>query len=134
VPDEFSILRPPHAINVGPWKYARYPNYGGEILQWWGLWLLSIAVLSGAYWICIVSPLFLMCLLLFVSGVPLQEKQASGLHDPIPTPRTQCAFLTCLLFFVSISLVKVNQGGPPFSLVARSTRFPPSHTAEQQLT
>ena len=62
---------------AGVWKYARYPNYGGEILQWWGLWLLSIAVLSGAYWICIISPLFLMGLLLFVSGVPLQEKQAS---------------------------------------------------------
>ena len=61
---------------AGVWKYARYPNYGGEILQWWGLWLLSIAVLSGAYWICIISPLFLMGLLLFVSGVPLQEKQA----------------------------------------------------------
>ena len=67
--------------NAGPWKYARYPNYGGEILQWWGLWLLSIAVLSGGYWVCIVSPLFLMCLLLFVSGVPLQEKQA-GLAFP----------------------------------------------------
>ncbi|CAL5223231.1 g5710 [Coccomyxa viridis] len=63
-------------VNIGPWKYARYPNYGGEILQWWGLWLLSIAVLSGGYWVCIISPLFLMCLLLFVSGVPLQEKQA----------------------------------------------------------
>lgn len=33
-------------------------------------------MLSGAYWICIISPLFLMGLLLFVSGVPLQEKQA----------------------------------------------------------
>ena len=32
-------------------------------------------MLSGAYWVCIISPLFLMCLLLFVSGVPLQEKQ-----------------------------------------------------------
>ena len=73
--------------NAGPWKYARYPNYGGEILQWWGLWLLSIAVLSGAYWICIVSPLFLMCLLLFVSGVPLQEKQASVLPDSPPYQR-----------------------------------------------
>ena len=66
---------------AGPWKYARYPNYGGEILQWWGLWLLSIAVLSGGYWVCIISPLFLMCLLLFVSGVPLQEKQARP--DPL---------------------------------------------------
>lgn len=73
---------------AGPWKYARYPNYGGEILQWWGLWLLSIAVLSGAYWVCIISPLFLMCLLLFVSGVPLQEKQACHRGPPRETGKT----------------------------------------------
>ena len=69
--------RTPPLAGAGPWKYARYPNYGGEILQWWGLWLISTAVLSGGYWACVISPLFLMCLLLFVSGVPLQEKQAS---------------------------------------------------------
>ncbi|BDA48013.1 hypothetical protein COCOBI_11-2700 [Coccomyxa sp. Obi] len=63
-------------ISTGVWKYARYPNYGGEMLVWWGLWLISIPVLEGGYWVCVVSPLFLMFLLLFVSGVPLQEKQA----------------------------------------------------------
>ena len=69
------------------WKYARYPNYGGEILQWWGLWLLSIAVLSGAYWICIISPLFLMGLLLFCQrGAPAGE---AG------TPASVCVDCAC---------------------------------------
>lgn len=61
---------------AGVWRYARYPNYGGEMLVWWGLWLLAIPVLSGGYWVCVISPLFVMGLILFVSGVPLQEKQA----------------------------------------------------------
>ncbi len=39
---------------AGVWKYARYPNYGGEMLVWWGLWLLSIPVLDGGYWVCVV--------------------------------------------------------------------------------
>jgi steroid 5-alpha reductase family enzyme len=60
----------------GVWHYARYPNYGGEMLVWVGLWLLAIPALHGGYWACVVSPLFVMGLILFVSGVPLQEKQA----------------------------------------------------------
>ncbi|KAK9801995.1 hypothetical protein WJX73_007868 [Symbiochloris irregularis] len=62
-------------INVGLWAYARYPNYFGEILQWWGIWLMCIAALTGAYWVSVVSPLFTMLLTLGVSGVPMQEKQ-----------------------------------------------------------
>ena len=46
------------------------------MLVWWGLWLVSIPALRGGYWACIASPLFVMGLILFVSGVPLQEKQA----------------------------------------------------------
>lgn len=46
------------------------------MLVWWGIWLLAVPVLSGGYWLCVVSPLFVMALILFVSGVPLQEKQA----------------------------------------------------------
>lgn len=42
---------------AGVWKYARYPNYGGEMLVWWGLWLISIPVLDGGYWVCVVCGL-----------------------------------------------------------------------------
>lgn len=36
---------------------------------------MCIAVLRGAYWISVVSPLFTMLLTLGVSGIPMQEKQ-----------------------------------------------------------
>ena len=62
-------------LHAGLWAWARYPNYFGEILQWWGIWLMCIAVLRGAYWVSVVSPLFTMLLTLGVSGIPMQEKQ-----------------------------------------------------------
>lgn len=46
------------------------------MLCWWGVWLVACAVFSGAEWASVVSPLFVMLLLLRVSGIPLQEQQA----------------------------------------------------------
>jgi steroid 5-alpha reductase family enzyme len=65
-------------INVGLWSLARYPNYGGEITVWTGFWLACTAVFSGGEWASVASPLFVSFLLLFVSGVPLQEAQAKA--------------------------------------------------------
>jgi steroid 5-alpha reductase family enzyme len=64
-------------IDSGLWAWARYPNYGGEIGVWTGIWLLCCGSFSGAAWATVLSPLFVATLLLFVSGVPLQEKQAA---------------------------------------------------------
>ena len=67
----------PHSfITVGLFRWARYPNYFGEMLCWWGMWLLCSASFHGGAWASVVSPLFVCVLLLFVSGIPLQERQA----------------------------------------------------------
>jgi len=63
-------------IDTGLWAWARYPNYFGEMMLWWGLFLTCCATFYGAEWAAVASPLFVMTLLLFVSGVPLQEHQA----------------------------------------------------------
>ncbi len=47
----------------------------GEMTLWWGIWFLSIAVLRDGYWVSVVSPLFVMLLILKGSGVPMQETQ-----------------------------------------------------------
>ncbi|KAK7358142.1 hypothetical protein VNO77_00063 [Canavalia gladiata] len=62
--------------NVGLWKYSRHPNYFGEILLWWGIFVASTPVLKGAEWLVIIGPIFLTSLLLFVSGIPLLEDSA----------------------------------------------------------
>ncbi len=59
-------------LDRGLWRYSRHPNYFGEALQWWGIWLLALSV-PGEWW-TVVSPLTITVLLLFVSGVPMLER------------------------------------------------------------
>lgn len=66
-------------MTIGLWIWTRHPNYFGEALQWWGLFLM--AVYSSDHIFLIVSPLTITCLLLFVSGVPMLEKKYAGRPD-----------------------------------------------------
>jgi len=64
-------------IRDGVWKYSRHPNYFGEILVWWGVYITSLGSLpSYQPAVALASPLFVMALLLYVSGVPMLEKSA----------------------------------------------------------
>jgi len=47
--------RPGEIINRGFWAYSRHPNYLGEIIFWWGLYIFALAA-SPAYWWTIVGP------------------------------------------------------------------------------
>jgi steroid 5-alpha reductase family enzyme len=59
-------------MNRGLWAYTRHPNYFGESLVWWGLFVIVLATPSSL-WV-IISPVFITFLLLKVSGVSLLEK------------------------------------------------------------
>ena len=54
------------------------------MLLWWGAWLVASAGFSGAEWGSAASPLFVMAVLLFLSGVPLQERQALARWGELP--------------------------------------------------
>ena len=58
-------------LRSGLWRYSRHPNYFGECMVWWGLYLVALA--GGAWW-AIPSALLMTLLLLKVSGVALLEK------------------------------------------------------------
>jgi steroid 5-alpha reductase family enzyme len=62
---------PGAVLDTGLWRYTRHPNYFGEALLWWGIYLLALS--AGAWW-SVVGPLLLTFLLLRVSGVALLEK------------------------------------------------------------
>jgi steroid 5-alpha reductase family enzyme len=49
------------------------PNYFGEVLGWWGIFILALGVPFG--WIGIIGPLTITVLILKVSGIPLLEKK-----------------------------------------------------------
>ncbi len=66
-------------MDRGLWAYSRHPNYFGEVIQWWGIFLFAVSVSLG--YLTIISPLLIMCLILFVSGVPMLEKKYDGRPD-----------------------------------------------------
>ncbi|KAG9131244.1 hypothetical protein Leryth_006092 [Lithospermum erythrorhizon] len=70
--------------NIGPWRYSRHPNYFGEILLWWGIYVASTPVLDGAERLVVLGPIFLTLLLLFISGIPLLEASADKKFGTVP--------------------------------------------------
>lgn len=58
-------------IKEGLWRYTRHPNYFGEAVLWWGIFLICLPSNSGI--IGIMSPILMTYLLMFVSGVPMLE-------------------------------------------------------------
>ena len=65
-------------ITSGLWKYARHPNYFGEIVLWTGISLMSFSSLSNWQYVTLISPLFTYFLLVYISGVRILE--ASGIE------------------------------------------------------
>lgn len=63
-------------MQSGLWQYSRHPNYFGEVLLWWGVWLVAFGT-SYSY-IAIIGPLAIALLILKVSGVPMLEKKYKG--------------------------------------------------------
>jgi len=51
------------------WKYSRHPNYFGEIVMWWGIYIIACGITWG--YVTIWSPIAMTLLIRFVTGVPL---------------------------------------------------------------
>lgn len=56
----------------GLWKYSRHPNYLGEVMVWWGLYLFYFQQF-GFNWM-IAAPLAMTLMFVFIS-VPMMEKK-----------------------------------------------------------
>jgi len=62
-------------MKTGLWKYTRHPNYFGEALMWWAIFVVSVFSTTKVGIIGLISPVVITYLLVFVSGVPLLEKK-----------------------------------------------------------
>ena len=58
-------------MDRGLWRYTRHPNYFGDFLVWWGVYLIALST-GGAWW-TVIGPLVMSTLLIRVSGKRLLE-------------------------------------------------------------
>lgn len=68
-------------LDTGLWRYTRHPNYFGDTLTWWGLWLIAADLGPWVALASVAGPIFLTFTLTRWSGKALLEK---GLHKTRP--------------------------------------------------
>lgn len=59
-------------IDIGLWRYSRHPNYFGEVIFWWGLWIMQMGI-NPQKWITVAGPVVMTLLFIFIS-IPMMEK------------------------------------------------------------
>lgn len=67
----------PRFCQSGLWKYTRHPNYFGEVVLWWGIYVITLSTPNsvGGHIKNVLSPILINLLLRFVSGVPFLERK-----------------------------------------------------------
>jgi steroid 5-alpha reductase family enzyme len=59
-------------IDKGLWRHSRHPNYFGEVMLWWGLWIIQMGI-NPQKWITVAGPVVMTLLFVFIS-IPMMEK------------------------------------------------------------
>ncbi len=59
-------------MDRGLWGWSRHPNYFGEVLMWWGFFLIGF--FRRPSMVAVLSPILVTFLLLQVSGIALTEE------------------------------------------------------------
>jgi steroid 5-alpha reductase family enzyme len=59
-------------MDQGVWGWSRHPNYFGEAVTWWGIWLIAAETTPGLF--ALAGPVFVTFTLTRWSGAPMLEK------------------------------------------------------------
>jgi steroid 5-alpha reductase family enzyme len=65
-------------LDSGLWAMSRHPNYFGEVLFWWGVFLFGVAAAPGWTW-TVVGPISITLLFVLVS-VPWMDRRMLSRH------------------------------------------------------
>lgn len=66
-------------MNQRLWKHSRHPNYLGEILTWWGVWLITISIDPTLWWTGI-GALSINLMFHFVS-IPMMDRRSAARRE-----------------------------------------------------
>lgn len=64
-------------LRTGVWTHSRHPNYFGNTLVWWGIWIVAVAGNPAAWW-TVVGPLANTVMLTKILGSAFQDKSMGG--------------------------------------------------------
>ncbi|RMG82673.1 MAG: DUF1295 domain-containing protein [Bacteroidetes bacterium] len=60
-------------LRSGLWAKSRHPNYFGEIVVWWGIFLFVLPF--STWYVAVIGPAVITFFLMRVSGVPMLERR-----------------------------------------------------------
>lgn len=66
--------QPGDICDRGLWAWLRHPNYLGEVLFWWGLWLFAVSAAPAWTW-SVIGPLAITAMFIFAS-VPMLDRRS----------------------------------------------------------
>eukprot|EP00397_Hematodinium_sp_SG-2012_P047652 GEMP01054287.1.p1 GENE.GEMP01054287.1~~GEMP01054287.1.p1 ORF type:complete len:287 (+),score=1.61 GEMP01054287.1:55-861(+) len=73
-------------ITTGLWSISRHPNYFGEIVLWYGLFIAAAPYFTSACaYLTVICPTLTTLMIIYVSGVPMLEK--SGMEKWVNDPK-----------------------------------------------
>jgi steroid 5-alpha reductase family enzyme len=72
---DFKNENPGKWTDVGLWRYSRHPNYFGEMLVWWGIFVFVLPYLEDIQYLSVAGPIWITTLLLFITGIPTIESR-----------------------------------------------------------
>ncbi len=84
--------RPGETLRTGLWRHSRHPNYLGEILVWWSLFLFGWAADPAWAKLGVLAPLAMTAMFLFIS-IPLIEKRALTRRTDYPSVIAETSML-----------------------------------------
>ena len=67
--------KPGDVLSTGLWSRSRHPNYLGEILFWWALWLFALGADPDSGWTVIGA--VAMTAMFLAASIPMAEKRSS---------------------------------------------------------
>jgi steroid 5-alpha reductase family enzyme len=70
----------PRYLNTGVWTYSRHPQYFGNTMVWWGIWIVAVAGDWGAWW-TVIGPLINTIMLTSVLGSRFQDNYMGSRPD-----------------------------------------------------
>lgn len=62
----------PRYLDTGVWKFSRHPNYFGNTLVWWAIWLVAVAGNPACWW-TVIGPIINTIMLTSVLGSAFQD-------------------------------------------------------------